>query len=226
MKAFIFFLALGMCICVNLSAQTNYYTETKTFYEDGYTYQCDIDKVTDVSLYNIECRFYNKVEQIDLRTGKKYNGLLHMLPHLERESRTKPQCFSIVNKAFPAEIKAKVNRIELQILLYIDPKTGEIADVVFCFPSEDYFAPYALTPVSVYREIEVELKKNVRFTPTAEGKNLNYIFKFWMQDPNVTIKNVPATPPGGLEIVPDDDDYRRDDPPFIDPWARDGAKEE
>lgn len=221
MKAFIFFLSIMMCTYMNLSAQPNYYTETKTFHEIGYIYQCDVNRST-VYLYNVETRFYNKVEQIDLRTGKKYNGLLHMLPHLERESRTKPQCYSIVNKAFPAEIKAKNNGMELSIDLYIDPTTGKIADVVFCFPSDESITPYPLAPVSVYREIEVELKKTVQFTPSAEGKNLNYIFMFWMQDPNVTIKAAPDDP---LELEDDDDDYKRDDPPFIKPKSKDETEE-
>ena len=42
-----------MLFCVTyLHAQTNYYTTTKTFNENGYTYQCDVAASRFVSLYN------------------------------------------------------------------------------------------------------------------------------------------------------------------------------
>lgn len=206
MKASIYFCIFIICLCSRTSAQTNYYAETKTFHEDGYTYQCDVNKASVASLYNAECHYY-KTEQIDLRTGEKYKFLPGLQP-LEKENQTKPQCFAIVNRAFPPEIKTKIKHIELCIALYINPATGQIADVVFRFPTLTSIAPYTLVPISVYREIEIELKKSVRFTPSAEGKNLNYISMFWRQDPNVTIKNALPAPPE-LEIMPDDDEYRR-----------------
>ena len=95
---------------------------------------------------------------------------------------------------------------------------------VFNFTTQSIADIYTQVPVSVYREIEVELKKNVQFTPSDVGKNLNYIFMFWEQDPNVTIKDTIDTPPE-LEIVPDDDEYRREDPPFIKPTSKDEEQE-
>ena len=42
-----------MLFCVTyLHAQTNYYTTTKTFYESGYTYQCDVRVSGFIALYN------------------------------------------------------------------------------------------------------------------------------------------------------------------------------
>lgn len=205
MKTFITFLFVLLCCTgIRLAAQTNYYTETKTFHEDGYTYQCDVNEAAMVSLYNADCTYY-KTKQIDLTTGKAYRYIPGLSP-LEREARTKPQCFAIVNRAFPPEIKARVNGRELMIILYIEPTTGKIADVVFEFTTDNLAEIYTQVPVSVYREIEVELKENVRFTPSALGKKLNYIFMFWTQDPNVTVKSDPLTP-----IEPTDPDPSVDD---------------
>ena len=38
----IFLLLFISLFMVDLSAQTNYYSQDKTFYEEGYTYQCDL----------------------------------------------------------------------------------------------------------------------------------------------------------------------------------------
>lgn len=198
MKTIFTFLFLSLCCnCIHLTAQTNYYPETKTFHENGYTYQCDVDEASMVSLYNAECTYY-KTEQIDLTTGKRYE-FTPGKPPLAREPYTKPQCFAIVNKAFSPEVKARIDGRELMIKLYIETATGKIADVVFKFTTGNLAKIYTQVPVSVYREIEVELKKNVRFTPSAVGKKLNYIFMFWKQDPNVTIKSTPLTPGGQVD---------------------------
>ena len=198
MKTIFTFLFLSLCCnCIHLTAQTNYYPETKTFHENGYTYQCDVNEASMVSLYNAECTYY-KTEQIDLTTGKRYE-FTPGKPPLDREPYTKPKCFAIVNKAFPPEVKARINGRELTIVLYIESATGKIADVVFNFTTGKLAEIYTQVPVSVYREIEVELKKNVRFTPSAVGKKQNYIFMFWTQDPNVTIKSTPLTPGGQVD---------------------------
>lgn len=48
-------LLLSYLSVIGLFAQTNYYSQDKTFYEEGYTYQCDVTEGTGaVSLYNKE----------------------------------------------------------------------------------------------------------------------------------------------------------------------------
>ena len=117
----IFLLLFISLFMVDLSAQTNYYRQDKTFYEEGYTYQCDV------------------TEGAGLVKGK-----------------------------------------ELIITMYIDPDTGKIADVEFIFTN---FNPYATIPISVYRKIEVEIKKNIWFNITPDGKRFNYIMLWWGQEP-------------------------------------------
>ena len=57
--------------------------------------------------------------------------------------------------------------------MYISSETGKIAEVDFDFVT---FNPLATISVSVYRQIETQLKENVWFVPTEYGKGLNYIF--------------------------------------------------
>lgn len=102
------------------------------------------------------------------------------------------------------------------IKLYIESATGKIVDVVLKFTTGKLATTYTQVPVSVYREIEVELKKSVRFTPSAIGKNLSYIFMFWKQDPNVTIQNAPLKPLEPVEPdLPDNESPRDDGGPIV-----------
>ena len=41
-----------VCSIVSTFAQTNYYEATKTFVENGYTYQCDVPAYKLITLYN------------------------------------------------------------------------------------------------------------------------------------------------------------------------------
>ena len=83
---------------VDLSAQTNYYSQDKTFYEDGYTYQCDVTEGAGlVNLYNKDSK-YIYVKQINRYTGEKISSDEKRLSPFEEETWTKPKCRSIVNK--------------------------------------------------------------------------------------------------------------------------------
>ena len=64
--------------------------------------------------------------------------------------------------------------------MFLDPETGKVAEVRFNFAT---FSPYAKVPLSVYRNIEVQLKENISYTPTTVGKQLNYIMLSWSQTP-------------------------------------------
>ena len=173
----LFFISLFM---VDMSAQTNYYSQDKTFYENGYTYQCDVTEESgSVSLYNKDSK-YIYVDLINRYTGKKISREEEQLRPLESETWTKPKCHSIVNNAFSSAEKQRVKGNNFCITLYIDPDTGKVADVEFLFVT---FNPYATIPVSVYREIEVEIKKNIWFNITPDGKRFNYIMLWWRQEP-------------------------------------------
>lgn len=164
-------LIISTLLCASLaSAQTNYYTQTKTFYENGYTYQCDVPEWKLVTLYNKNNTF-TYVESVYKTTGKPIP--IDEYPLLfEEETWTKPRYHSIVNNAFSATEKQRLKGNYSSIAMYISPETGKITEVNFTFAS---FGPFATIPVSIYRSIETKLKQELWFIPTAEGKKLNYI---------------------------------------------------
>ena len=180
---------IGMWMWVwALHAQTNYYSETKTFYENGYTYQCDVYKGAVATLYNKDAKYYGQT-QTYRDTGEQYDFHAGDPAHIEKDNWTKSKAFAIVNQAFSTEQKVKLQGDELLIELFINSQTGKIADVVFEFQVIPGITDFYTIPVSVYRQIEVELKQNVWFVPTKFGKNLSYIYMFWAQDPNVTLNS-------------------------------------
>ena len=180
MKTIILLSLLSSLFTFNLTAQTNYYTHDKTFYEDGYTYQCDVEEGSQsVTLYNKNSK-YIYVEQINRYTGEQISIEQNRLSQFEDDLWTKPKCLSIVNNAFSPTEKQRVKGYEFTITMYIDPDSGKIIDVDFMFVT---FNPYATIPVSVYRKIETEIKKNIWFTITPEGKKRNYIMLWWRQEP-------------------------------------------
>ena len=170
---------IGILFCTSIMAQTNYYTSTKTFNESGYVYQCDVSASKMVTLYNKSNR-WTYVEQIYTSTGKPFVMPMSGIDLTEDDTWTRIKYHSIVKEAFTATEKQKVKERELFITLIINSSTGKVDEVYFEFGN---FGPYATIPVSVFRKIEMELKKNIWFTPTAEGKKLNYIGLCWGQDP-------------------------------------------
>ena len=187
----IFLLTLVCFNIINLTAQINYYEDTKTFYEDGYTYQCDVPIWKSLTLYNIKnkltyanVRYKAKGDIFDPISGAR-------LDLFEDDEWTKPLCYSIVNNAFSDTEKARVKGHELLTTMYINSETGKVMEVNFMFTT---FSPYATIPVSVYRKIETEIKSKVWFTPTEKGKKLNYIMRFWGQEPEITTSSQPTEP--------------------------------
>lgn len=139
-----------------LTAQNYYYNVTKTFNENGYAYQCDVLEGSGfVTLYNKENKFTH-VDQVDRNTGESISIRENKERLFEDDSWTKPKCFSIINNAFSYAEKQRVRGRDFTIIMYISPDTGKVIGVEYQFTSMN---PYATIPVSVFRKIEVELKK-------------------------------------------------------------------
>ena len=179
----LFFLFLTYNVMAQKRANdvNNLYAKDTTFYENGYTYQCDVvEKAMLITLYNKE----NKYTYVD-QTFKDSNIPVSLKdnersgPHLESDTWTKQKSFSIINNAFSAEEKARIKGEELLIILYINSDTGKIMEVEYRLLGFEFLASI---PVSVYRKIEVGLKENVWFVPTEEGKRRNYILRGWLHE--------------------------------------------
>lgn len=109
----------------------------------------------------------------------------HLAPNMigtDDDNWTRTKRYSIVKNVFSTE--QKLSGSELLTILIINATTGKVDEVYFEFHNQD---PYKIIPVSVFREIEVEIKKNIWYTPTAEGRKLNYILRWWDQDPSEPI---------------------------------------
>ena len=98
---------------------------------------------------------------------------------MEDDNWTRQKCEQIVNSAFSATERQRVKGQNFGIFMYISPDNGKVIGVEFTFTMS---SPFATIPVSVYRKIETDLKNNIWFTPTADGKKLNYICRFWYQE--------------------------------------------
>jgi hypothetical protein len=172
-----------LCLLVTAHAapaQAFYYDETRTFHEDGFTYQCDNDG-GNVTLYNK----LNRLTYVDktYKDGRElpeeiYRGRVH---EFEDERWTRPKADSIARHSFSTQEKALLGDWRYGIDMRINPGTGRVDEVIFYFPAR---SPYGRVPPSTYYKIEQALKRDLRFTVTEAGKQLNYIQLVWSQEVN------------------------------------------
>jgi len=177
------FILISLLYNVSLAiAQTNYYTTTKTFNEQGYIYQCDVDTESgDINLYNKNNK-WTYIKQMKKGTNTPFYVTPENYSPLYVKDKNEAYNDSIfkviVNNAF-ADYKGKMKGFELIIITCTDSETGKISEVLFNFPG---FTPYATIPVSVYREIETKLI-GLKFTLTPLAKTLNYVYQWWAIEP-------------------------------------------
>jgi hypothetical protein len=164
---------------VAASAQTyssqTYYDKTKTFYENGFTYQCDNEERY-ITLYNKQNR-YTYAEKA-YKDGRKLPEDISdgRISAIEVETWSRPKARAIVNAAFSTQEKALVKGERFTISMYIDPDTGKVVEVNFGFWNR---SPFGRIPPSTYYKIEQRLKQEIWFTMTEVGKQLNFGFLFW-----------------------------------------------
>ena len=200
MKTTIFYVALLFACVTTSQAQTNYYKESKTFIEDGYEYQCDVQYTIDVTLYNKEDN-YSDDDIVYKATGETFDegSLVSSADNLavvEPATEMLNEAKSIVSSAFTVDETKKFGKDKMIISLYIDSDKGDVIGVHFNFLN---IQGYANVPVSKYREIELKLKENIHFTPTELGRQLKVIMIGWSQRPIGYIE----LPPSPLRPVED-----------------------
>lgn len=162
----------GLCISFAQN-NTNYYLESKTFTREDYTYQCDVPPYKLIKLYNKGNQLvYQDMTYKD--SGNIFDGLA-----IEGPSDMYRKMESIINGAFTEEEAATFN-VNLGITLYLNPQTGDVMEVCFDFLNQ---SPYSNIPVERYRNLELQLKSELKFTPSEIGRQLNFIRYYWMQIP-------------------------------------------
>lgn len=160
---------------INILAQTYYYDKTKTFTEDGYTYQCDIRESGMITLYKKGDKWIY-APQIVKSTGEIFQYEDDVPDIIETvDNNFIYTCKSIINNAFSYEEKKRVKEDFFIFSMYVNTDSGKIEEVAFEFHQTN---PCATIPVSVYRKMEVEMKQKLSFKVTEEGKKLNYIL-YW-----------------------------------------------
>ena len=166
---------ITMLFCATFSvAQTNYYTTSKTFYENGYTYRCDLCASRFLDLYNVNNKWIGQFPSYK-STGETFvmpDAGIQLTTHASWLAN-KEKVKNIVKAAFTAAQKQTITDQDITLTMYINTDTGKIDDVSFSFLNNE---PYAYIPVSVYRNIELAIKENIQFVLTDEGRKLNFIY--------------------------------------------------
>ena len=158
-------------------------------------YQADVDDDL-VILYNRENRLTYARQTIDGRPSTAADVKSGMLL-LERDTWTRALAMRIVNEAFtPAQIR-EIQRGETMIItMFICSQTGEVMEVSFQFSNR---SGYATVPAATFRRIELALKEQLRFTPTADGRRLNFVARGW---PHQVVPNLPQRSPDNRPTPP------------------------
>ena len=167
----------------HMMPQINYYPSTKTFYEDGYVYQCDLDESGMLTLYNKDNRFtYARYANRD-GTRVSDDVLLGRVQLIEDDNWTRRKCGEIANNVFSSSERVNVANGEYFVRLIVNTFTGKVDEVFFRFMYND---PFVTVPVSTFRKLELELKEKIWFTITPAGKKLLFLRISWMQEVSPT----------------------------------------
>ncbi|MDE6348783.1 MAG: DUF5043 domain-containing protein [Bacteroides sp.] len=171
-------------------SETVIFDKTATFEREGYTYQCDV-QYGHVTLYNKKDTLtYKNIVYRD--TGKIFSCDFTENNVIEGNSKMSQKADAIVDRTFTKAMADEIGEHELMITMLLSPFTGKVVEVNFSFPA---FSPYAKAPLHVYREIEVELKELIHFTPGEVGKQLNYIMLAWLQKPKGRLPEIHLSQP-------------------------------
>lgn len=143
-------------VCDTLHGWVNVHNMTNSV-DKGFVCYADSGKIPDGDLFDFGAPEYVKVP-------------------LEQQRNM----VSIVDNAFTIEQANLVGEEEFFVILYISTTTGEITDVYFEYDTDSGFTSI---PMSVFRAIELQLKEQIVFELTEEGRKMNYCYLAWTQCP-------------------------------------------
>lgn len=170
-RIILLFILVAKTVCI--WGQMNYYSQTKTFVENGYTYQCNVTPWGFIELYN-----RNNVLKGNFpayrSTGETYiepEDGFH--PLMKYDSYEWEKNESIIRNVFTEQQKSVCKGRSLYVTCYINSETGKIDEVLFEFFKT---SGYISVPISVFRQIELNLKKEIQYEITELGKQLDFIY--------------------------------------------------
>ena len=174
--------------CLSLSAQRNYDMfaleeyKSDTVYMENYAYVCDTVAVFDVvNIYNLGNHPGRDIPQRKTGDPLSLDELFGFdIEHVLIPTELNNKMGAIIDNAFSEEQAASLNGKKFWVILNISSSTGEITDVYFEY---DIASGYISIPLSVFRAIELQLKEQIVFELTEEGRNMNYCYLAWMQCP-------------------------------------------
>ena len=176
-----------------------YYRKDTIYVMNGYSYCCE-GKTGLVTLYN--AGYQNKWVKKRLvykETGKYFDSNRGKRNPIINDSSMDQRVLDIIDNGFTKEFAASLKGDEqLNIVMYLNSETGKVEEVKFWFIDID---AYASLPISTYRNIELQLIRDVSYTPSAIGKQLNYIMLSLMRRPKgASSSGTGITPsePGGI----------------------------
>ena len=169
------FFILGLLLATNaIVAQTNYYTQSKVFQQNGYTYK--VNYAPFVELYNAENKWIDK-EPTYKDTGEFFDSENSRFELTFNSSWDKAisLCDSIIRAEFSTADMERIsnNTDKITVALYVNSETGAIEEVSFSFYRE---SPYAYIPVSTYRRIELAIKERVHLSLANDYNILTFVY--------------------------------------------------
>ena len=169
---------LGITLfATSAQAQTFHYNTTRTFRETGFTYQANVSYGM-VTLFNAANRHdFHRIQTFrdgsPLSAEDLRGGLGPIVT--PRSSTVIPTVTNIVRNALSPAERQRVGDWQLFVRMYVDQAATTprpVTEVKFSFSTN---SPFATIPVSVYRQIELEIKRQIRFAPTANGRRLSHV---------------------------------------------------
>ena len=154
----------------NASAQTLYYTESRTFHGDGFTFINEVRGPL-AFLFNQDNRWRGVPSTF--RDGSPFTreSLRHVSLIHSDGGWNKRLFAAIVNNALTPAERERVRGHSLGATLYLCTDTGKVDDVEFNFAHRGAFGTI---PVSTFRQIELEIKEQLMFSLNW-GSLLNFV---------------------------------------------------
>ena len=163
-------------LCATASAQTFFYNVSRTFQESGFTYRADV-RGNMVVLFNANNRHdFHRIQTF--RDGSPLTVEFRRdlaSPVTPCTSTVIPIVNNIVRNALTPAERQRMGNNHLMVYVYVNQEATTPqppTEVKFGFHNS---SPFATLPVSVYRQIELELKRQVRYAPTARGRMTNFV---------------------------------------------------